>query len=122
MSIASRTASSDRATADRYRAAATEREAALCCPVDYDPQYLDIIPPEVLERDYGCGDPSRYVQEGDRVLDLGSGGGKICFIACQIVGPKGHVTGVDMTPDMLQLARSAAPSVAEAVGIIAHKN
>jgi len=116
MSIASRTASSDRATADRYRAAATEREAALCCPVDYDPQYLDIIPPEVLERDYGCGDPSRYVQEGDRVLDLGSGGGKICFIACQIVGPKGHVTGVDMTPDMLQLARSAAPSVAEAVG------
>ena len=54
-----------------------------------------MIPPEILQRDYGCGDPSRYVRSGDRVLDLGSGGGKICYIASQIVGPAGNVVGVD---------------------------
>ena len=101
---------------DRYAAGANAREEALCCPIDYDPQYLKIIPEDVLERDYGCGDPSRYVREGDTVLDLGSGGGKICFIASQIVGPKGRVIGVDMTDDMLALARANAPIIAERVG------
>src|SRR3990172_7537061 len=86
----------ERVVAERYAAAAREREAALCCPVAYDARYLAAIPPEVLERDYGCGDPSRHVREGDTVLDLGSGGGKICFIAAQIAGHKGHVLGVDL--------------------------
>jgi ubiquinone/menaquinone biosynthesis C-methylase UbiE len=106
----------ERAVRARYSAAALEREAALCCPVDYDPQYLGPIPQEVLERDYGCGDPSRYVREGDVVLDLGSGAGKICFIAAQIAGPKGAVIGVDLNEDMLSLARASAPQVAEALG------
>lgn len=101
---------------ERYAAGANAVEAALCCPVDYNPQYLKIIPAEVLERDYGCGDPSRYVREGEIVLDLGSGGGKICFIASQIVGPKGKVIGVDMTDDMLELSRSNAPVIAETLG------
>ncbi len=101
---------------ERYGAGANAVEAALCCPIDYDPQYLKIIPQDVLDRDYGCGDPSRYVREGDIVLDLGSGGGKICFIASQIVGPKGKVIGVDMTDDMLALARKNAPIIAERVG------
>jgi ubiquinone/menaquinone biosynthesis C-methylase UbiE len=101
---------------ERYSAAAQEREAALCCPVDYNPEYLRVIPEEVIERDYGCGDPSRYVREGDVVLDLGSGGGKICFIAAQLVGPKGRVIGVDMNDDMLELARRSAPAVAERIG------
>ena len=101
---------------ERYAAGANEFEAALCCPIDYDPQYLKIIPEEVIERDYGCGDPSRYVREGDVVLDLGSGGGKICFIASQIVGPKGKVIGIDMTDDMLELSRRTAPVIAERVG------
>jgi len=101
---------------ERYGAGANAVEAALCCPIDYDPQYLKIIPQDVLDRDYGCGDPSRYVREGDTVLDLGSGGGKICFIASQIVGPKGKVIGVDMTDDMLALARENAPIIAERVG------
>ena len=100
----------------RYGAGANAVEAALCCPIDYDPQYLKIIPQDVLDRDYGCGDPSRYVREGDTVLDLGSGGGKICFIASQIVGPKGRVIGVDMTDDMLALAKANAPIIAERVG------
>ncbi|PHR57679.1 MAG: methyltransferase [Robiginitomaculum sp.] len=101
---------------DRYAQGAHAVEAALCCPVDYDPQYLKIIPQDVLDRDYGCGDPSRYVREGDIVLDLGSGGGKICFIASQIVGAEGKVIGVDMTDDMLALARENAPVIAERVG------
>ncbi len=101
---------------DRYAEGAQEREAALCCPVNYDPRFLKVIPEEVLERDYGCGDPSTYVREGDVVLDLGSGGGKICFIASQVVGEKGRVIGVDMTPDMLDLARRSAPLVAEKTG------
>ncbi len=101
---------------ERYSAAARAREAALCCPVDYDPEHLKLIPQEVLERDYGCGDPSRYVREGDVVLDLGSGAGKICFIAAQIAGPKGAVIGVDLNEEMLNLARASAPQVAEALG------
>jgi len=101
---------------ERYTEGAQLREEALCCPVDYEPRYLEAIPREVLERDYGCGDPSAHVREGDSVLDLGSGGGKICFIASQIVGEKGRVTGIDMTPDMLDLARRSAPAVAERVG------
>jgi len=104
------------AVRERYAAAARAREAALCCPVDYDPQHLSVIPDDVLERDYGCGDPSRYVREGDVVLDLGSGGGKICFIAAQLAGPKGRVIGVDLNDEMLALARRAAPVVAERLG------
>ena len=88
----------------RYAGAAQERESALCCPVQYDAKFLAAIPQEILDKDYGCGDPSRYVREGDVVLDLGSGGGKICYIASQAVGPKGRVIGVDFNPAMLALA------------------
>ncbi len=100
----------------RYAAAAHLPEAALCCPINYDPQYLKIIPAEVIEKDYGCGDPSRYVRAGETVLDLGSGTGKICFIAAQVVGPTGKVIGVDMTDEMLAIARRNAPIVAGRLG------
>ncbi len=109
-------ASHDEAVRSRYAAAAAQREAALCCPVDYDPRYLRVIPAEVIERDYGCGDPSRWVRAGETVLDLGSGAGKICFIAAQIVGPSGRVIGVDANEDMLGLADKARPDVAAAIG------
>src|SRR5207237_785977 len=100
----------------RYAAGAKERADKLCCPVEYDSEYLKVIPQEVIERDYGCGDPSRYLREGQTVVDLGSGTGKICFIAAQIVGPKGKVIGVDMTDEMLEVARRNAPIVAERIG------
>jgi len=101
---------------ERYRTGAKERADKLCCPVDYEPEYLKVIPREVIERDYGCGDPSRYLREGEVVLDLGSGTGKICFIAAQIVGPNGKVIGVDMTDEMLEVARRNSPIVAERIG------
>ncbi len=101
---------------DRYAEGAKAQEAALCCPVEYDAKYLEVIPSVVIERDYGCGDPSKYVKEGETVLDLGSGTGKICFIASQVVGAEGKVIGVDMTDDMLQVARDNAPIVAERIG------
>src|SRR5437660_7094095 len=100
----------------RYAIGAKERADKLCCPVDYDSEYLKVIPPDVIERDYGCGNPSRYLREGEAVLDLGSGTGKICFIAAQVVGPKGKIIGVDMTDEMLEIARRNAPVVAERIG------
>jgi arsenite methyltransferase len=100
----------------RYAAAAHQSEAALCCPVDYDARYLEMIPSEVIEKDYGCGDPSKYVHEGETVLDLGSGTGKICFIASQVVGAAGKVIGIDMTDDMLEVSRRNAPVIAERIG------
>lgn len=101
---------------ERYAQGAQQREEALCCPVDYDPGLLKILPAEIIERDYGCGDPSRYVREGDIVLDLGSGGGKICYMAAQLVGEKGSVIGVDMTDEMLALARKFQGEMAEKIG------
>ena len=101
---------------ERYSAGAQQREEALCCPVEYDPRYLKIIPEEILERDYGCGDPSEHVREGETVLDLGSGGGKICYIAAQKVGAGGRVIGVDMNDDMLALARKYKSEMAEKLG------
>ncbi len=109
-------ANTERAVKERYSAGAQTQVPELCCPVDYDPRYLEVIPSEVLERDYGCGDPSRFLNEGETVLDLGSGTGKICFIAAQVVGAQGKVIGVDMTPDMLDVARRNVPVVAERIG------
>jgi arsenite methyltransferase len=100
----------------RYEAGARARESALCCPVTYDPDLLEAIPEEVKDRDYGCGDPTPFVRRGDVVLDLGSGAGKLCFIASQIVGPEGRVIGVDCNPSMLDLARRNRPLFSERVG------
>lgn len=106
----------DESVLSRYSGGAQEREEALCCPVDYDTSLLALLPTEIVERDYGCGDPSRYVQSGDVVLDLGSGGGKICYMAAQLVGENGHVHGVDINNDMLSLARSYQDEMANKLG------
>ncbi|MDA1259667.1 MAG: methyltransferase domain-containing protein [Planctomycetota bacterium] len=104
------------AVGERYAQSALAVEPALCCPVQYDGRFLAALPEEILQKDYGCGDPSRWLREGDSVLDLGSGAGKICFIASQVVGAKGSVIGVDMTPEMLALARKYRGEVAQKVG------
>jgi arsenite methyltransferase len=104
------------AVKERYTAAAHAKVETLCCPVEYDHHHLKVIPPEVIERDYGCGDPSKYLRAGETVLDLGSGAGKICFIAAQVVGPTAKVIGVDMNDDMLALARKHQRTVGDALG------
>ena len=101
---------------ERYTEGAEAVQPALCCPVDYDANLLKLLPQEVIEKDYGCGDPSRYVEEGDVVLDLGSGSGKICYMAAQLVGETGRVIGVDMNDEMLSLARKYQPEMAKKLG------
>lgn len=100
----------------RYQKAAREREENLCCPVEYDARYLEVLPPEIMERDYGCGDPSRYAEAGETVVDLGSGSGKICYILAQRVGPQGRVIGVDFNDEMLSLARRHQVEITRRLG------
>ena len=104
------------AVLQRYGNAAEEVEACLCLPVSYDKALLQVIPDEIIEKDYGCGDPSRFIHPGETVLDLGSGSGKACYIICQIVGAKGKVIGVDFNPPMLELARKYQKSIGEKLG------
>lgn len=106
----------ERSVRERYSEGARERQAALCCPVSYDAGLLAMLPDEIIEKDYGCGDPSRYVREGDTVLDLGSGGGKVCYMAAQLVGAGGRVIGVDINDDMLALARRHQAFMARQLG------
>ncbi len=110
------TGSPEASVYERYAAASQKFEPALCCPVQYVGQYLKAIPQEVIDKDYGCGDPSVYVNEGDTVLDLGSGAGKLCYIMAQVVGPKGRVIGVDCNTEMLTLARKYRQEVARNIG------
>ncbi|MFH1620028.1 MAG: arsenite methyltransferase [bacterium] len=65
-----------------------------------------------------CGDPTAFlkIKKGMTVVDLGSGAGKDVFIAAQLVGAKGNVIGVDMTADMLKLARKNRLKFIERVG------
>ena len=68
---------------------------------------------EAVAASAGCGNPTALagLKPGERVLDLGSGGGIDCFLAARQVGADGHVIGLDMTPDMLALARRNAETL-----------
>ena len=71
------------------------------------------LPGSVTDVAFGCGNPTAIdaLQPGETVLDLGSGGGIDCFLAAKMVGPTGQVYGVDMTPEMVSLARANATKV-----------
>lgn len=93
-------------------------EASACCGDSagsekiqndlYPAELLAALPPEVANFTAGSGDPISLanLQPGETVLDLGSGGGLDCFLAARQIGASGHVIGVDMTPEMLERARS----------------
>lgn len=103
---------------DRYSRAASTGEQ-MCCPTSYDMADLQsFIPEEVLKISYGCGTPAglKTVSQGETVLDIGSGGGIDCFAASRLVGPTGHVIGIDMTDTMLAIAQKNAPIVAANLG------
>jgi SAM-dependent methyltransferase len=74
---------------------------------------LNGLPVAAVAASAGCGNPTALagLKVGERVLDLGSGGGIDCFLAARQVGPQGHVIGLDMTPDMLALARRNAETL-----------
>lgn len=106
---------------DRYAKAASTGEQ-MCCPTAYDMGHLKtFIPEEVLKISYGCGTPAglKTVQTGETVLDIGSGGGIDCFEASRLVGPTGHIIGIDMTDTMLEIARKHASVVATNLGYLA---
>ena len=91
------------------------REVSSCCgdatPKDYRDKLY--VVDEVAEMpdtvaSYGCGNPTAIagLNEGETVLDLGSGAGLDCFLSAKAVGATGHVIGLDMTDDMLALANA----------------
>jgi SAM-dependent methyltransferase len=110
---------------DRYaRAAKTASEDAggSCCSDDccsshtatedfgtalYRAEDLAVVPKTAAEASLGCGNPTAVAElsEGETVLDLGSGAGIDVFLSARRVGPEGFVYGVDMTDEMLDLAR-----------------
>jgi arsenite methyltransferase len=101
---------------DRYKAGAKVMQPSLCCPTEYDKNYLKIIPQEIIDKDYGCGDPTQYVNPGETVVDLGSGAGKNCYIVAQKLGANGQVIGVDFNDEMLNLARKYQAEIAKKIG------
>jgi ubiquinone/menaquinone biosynthesis C-methylase UbiE len=74
---------------------------------------LESLPSSVTDVAFGCGNPTAIeaLKPGEVVLDLGSGGGIDCFLAAKMVGPEGRVYGVDMTSEMIALARKNAGKV-----------
>ena len=79
----------------------------------YDEAILDELPDRAVEAFAGVGNPFSLgaVKPGERVVDLGSGGGFDCFIAARQVGPQGRVVGIDMTEEMLGRSRAAAAAL-----------
>ncbi|MFQ5812475.1 MAG: arsenite methyltransferase [Anaerolineae bacterium] len=106
---------------DRYAGIASQGSSccpSCACPTDsfeqaktmgYSGQELGSVP-EAAVMGLGCGNPTALaeLEEGDIVLDLGSGGGLDAFLAAQRVGESGHVIGVDMTEEMVERARRNA--------------
>ena len=114
---------------ERYAAAATSMRAAAsepccgtgcgCSPAEeagvfgmtlYDPATAEGVPPAALQASLGCGVPTSLAElhEGETVLDLGSGGGADVLISARRVGATGKAIGLDMTDEMLELARKNA--------------
>ncbi len=79
----------------------------------YDPEQLALLPPDAIAQALGVGNPIRAagLRPGEVVIDLGSGGGIDTILAARAVGPSGRVIGLDMLPEMLEVAsRNAAES------------
>uniref|UniRef100_A0A3P8T680 Arsenite methyltransferase n=1 Tax=Amphiprion percula TaxID=161767 RepID=A0A3P8T680_AMPPE len=65
---------------------------------------LSLVHPEVAKKFFGCGLPFPSKLEGCKILDLGSGSGRDCFAFSKLVGPNGHVTGIDMTEELISVS------------------
>ena len=106
------------AVQSKYRKVALSPEGFFVYPVGkesalklgYNPSWFEFVSPEVASRFVGAGNPFRIrqPQPGDRVLDAGCGCGFDTFIAALMAGPSGKAVGIDLTTEMLEVARSAA--------------
>ncbi len=112
-----------------------KKEGGCCCGgptpagvaaklVDYEKD-TEGLPGEAVQSSFGCGNPLAFsgVEAGQTVLDLGSGAGLDLLIAARIVGPEGHVIGIDMTDAMIEaahenIARAGVANVEVRKGII----
>ena len=99
--------------AERIKSSASCCGPSDCCSTEsnlYPTDLLATLPEGESTVSYGCGDPITLasLEPGQTVLDLGSGAGLDCFFAAKKVGETGHVIGVDMTPEMIERARSSA--------------
>jgi len=90
-----------------------------CCPtadaaslktIGYSEDEIKNLPTTVTGASCGCGNPAGLadLKEGETVLDLGAGGGIDCLLAAEKVGPKGKVIGVDLSEEMIKLAKKNA--------------
>jgi arsenite methyltransferase len=113
----------------RYAAAATQANAGDCCSGTsdsigaelYSSLERDELPSAAVLASLGCGNPIAVAElhEGERVLDLGSGGGIDVLLSARRVGPTGRAIGLDMTDEMLALAqRNAAEAGATNVEFV----
>jgi arsenite methyltransferase len=84
-------------------------KTSACCPTEAMPAHLRPlladIHPEISARFYGCGSPLPPALDGCTVLDLGCGTGRDVYLLSRLVGERGRVIGVDMTPEQLEVAR-----------------
>ena len=105
------------------RGAASDAEASGCCDPDeglgrqlYDVPERDQLPEDAVLASLGCGNPTMVAElrEGETVLDLGSGGGIDVLLSARRVGPTGVAYGLDMTDEMLDLARANAAKASAA--------
>lgn len=76
----------------------------------YDPAVVDSMPDAAVESFAGVANPFslRSLEQGEKVVDAGSGGGFDCFVAAHQTGPQGQIVGIDMLPEMLEKSRTSA--------------
>jgi len=102
-----------KSVSEAYGQAVKKSSGKSCCPgsfsslAGYSQEELNSLPQDAVVNSFGCGNPLAMseLRQGETVLDLGSGSGIDLIIAGQKVGPKGKVIGVDMTDEMVDLAR-----------------
>ena len=101
-----------------YGKRARETDELIRNPTIFKDDSMGFIPDEAKVRMYGCGSPveDAGLLKGQSVVDLGCGSGVECFIAAKKVGPEGKVVGIDMTQEMLELAKGAYKKVKENLG------
>jgi len=109
------------AVKDKYREVAIEPDATyhfhtgrpLAKRLGYDDDVVGALPDAAVESFAGVGNPFslRTLSPGEKVIDLGSGGGFDCFIAAGQVGPTGAVVGIDMTEEMLEKSNATAKAM-----------